>query len=270
MISSVFDAVIFDWAGTLIDFGSRAPMQAFVDSFARFNVDISIAEARQPMGIAKRPHIAALLTHPRIHAAWTNAHGHPPSEADLDAVYADFIPRNMISAAAHAAPIPGAARCLQTLREHGLKIGSTTGYTRAIMETILPHAAKHNVTVDHLVCAEETPSGRPTPLMLWHNLIALNIWPAQRVVKVDDTPIGIAEGLNAGALTVGVAVSGNCFGHSEADIAAMSSDEFTAKRHAAYHALRQAGAHYVIDTIADLPTILSQHAAQHHKTDGAA
>lgn len=270
MISSAFDAVIFDWAGTLIDFGSLAPMQAFVESFARFDVDISIEEARQPMGMAKRPHIAALLAQPRIHRLWTKTHGHPPSEQDIDAVYADFVPRNIISAAAHATPIPGAAHCLQTLREHGLKIGSTTGYTRSIMDAVLPRAAEYGVTVDHLVCAEDTPSGRPSPLMLWHNLIALDIWPAQRVVKVDDTPVGIAEGLNAGAWTVGVAISGNAFGHSEADIAAMSPQDFTTKREAAYNALRQAGAHCVIDTIADLPAALSQRAAQLQKTGGTA
>ncbi|MBR0558726.1 phosphonoacetaldehyde hydrolase [Neokomagataea anthophila] len=270
MISSAFDAVIFDWAGTLIDFGSLAPMQAFVESFSRFNVDITIAEARIPMGMAKRPHIAALLAQPRIQTAWTQTHGAPPTDADIDAVYNDFIPRNIASAASHSTPIPGATHCLQTLREHGLKIGSTTGYTRSIMNAVLPIAAQQGVTVDHLVCAEETPSGRPSPLMLWHNLIALNIWPAQRVVKVDDTPVGIAEGLNAGTWTVGVALSGNAFGHSEADIATMSAQDFATKRQAAYDTLREAGAHCVIDTIADLPTALSQRAAALHKTGGAA
>src|ERR1700693_6390833 len=59
-------AVIFDWAGTVIDYGSLAPMGAFVETFAEFGVEIGIDEARGPMGMAKRPHIAALTELPRV------------------------------------------------------------------------------------------------------------------------------------------------------------------------------------------------------------
>ncbi|GBR50146.1 phosphonoacetaldehyde hydrolase [Neokomagataea thailandica NBRC 106555] len=237
-------------------------MQAFTESFARHGVPISIAEARTPMGMAKRPHIAALLAQPRIMAAWKNTHGRFPSEDDLSHLYEDFMPRNIRSAALYADPIPGAAECLKTLRDHGLKIGSTTGYTRSIMEHITPIATAHGVFTDHLVCADETPAGRPSPLMLWQNLINLNVWSAQRVIKVDDTPVGILEGLNAGAWAVGVAVSGNMFGHTPSEIAAMPAELYQTKRTAAYAALHEAGAHYVIDTIADLPDLLRRHAQQ--------
>ncbi len=43
-------AVVFDWAGTVIDFGSFAPMGVFVEAFSRFGIEVSIAEAREPMG----------------------------------------------------------------------------------------------------------------------------------------------------------------------------------------------------------------------------
>ena len=46
-------AVILDWAGTVVDHGSRAPMGAFVRAFAEFGVAISVADARGPMGIAE-------------------------------------------------------------------------------------------------------------------------------------------------------------------------------------------------------------------------
>ena len=59
-------AAIFDWAGTVIDHGSLAPMGAFVKAFGEFGVTIAIEEARGPMGMAKRPHIAALMALPRI------------------------------------------------------------------------------------------------------------------------------------------------------------------------------------------------------------
>lgn len=249
-------AVVFDWAGTVVDFGSRAPMGAFVETFAEFGVVIDIDEARRPMGLAKRPHIAALLAQPRIAAAWRIAQGAEPDEAAIDRIYAAFVPRNIAVAAAHATLIPGAAEVVADLRARGIRIGSTTGYTRDIMQQILPHAARQGFTPQHLVCAEETPSARPGPSMMWANLIALDVWPAWRAVKVDDTPVGIAEGVNAGAWSIGVTVSGNEFGRSEAEFARMAPAEIAARSDAAAAVLRAAGAHETIDSIASLPASL--------------
>ncbi|NVN36730.1 phosphonoacetaldehyde hydrolase [Komagataeibacter swingsii] len=249
-------AVIFDWAGTLVDYGSRAPMGVFVEAFAQFGVAITIAEARIPMGMAKRPHIAALLAQPRIHAAWRQRHGSPPTEQDIDAIYAVFVPRNISVASRHADIIPGAADVLAAMRQGGLKIGSTTGYTREIMNEILPVAARQGVDVDSLVCSGETSEGRPSPFMIWHALAQMNVWPTRATVKVDDTPVGIGEGLNAGAWTVGVALSGNAFGCAPDEMAALPATEFAARRAAAYAQLTAAGAHVVIDSVADLLPVL--------------
>jgi phosphonoacetaldehyde hydrolase len=117
-------AVIFDWAGTVIDYGSLAPMCAFVETFAEFGVTITIAEARGPMGMAKRPHLAAIMALPRVADAWTKRHGHAPTEADIDAVYAAFVPKNLAVAARYANLIPGAADVVAELRRNGVKIGS--------------------------------------------------------------------------------------------------------------------------------------------------
>ena len=250
-------AVIFDWAGTLVDYGSRAPMGAFVETFAQFGVEITIEEARGPMGMAKRPHIATLCAHPRIAAAWAARHGKPPGEADIDALYEVFVPKNVAVAEAYADAIPGVAETLAGLRARGVKIGSSTGYTREIMARILPRAAAQGIAPDSLVCTGDTPDGRPSPLMFWRGLTELNVWPAWRAVKVDDTTVGVAEGLNAGAWSVGVAVSGNVFGASLQETKAMPAEVFAAKRAAAYAALTAAGAHYVVDSVADLPTALA-------------
>ena len=245
-------AVIFDWAGTVVDFGSLAPMGAFVETFAEFGVTISVDEARGPMGMAKRPHIAAIMALPRIAGAWAQRHGRAPAEADIDAVYAAFAPKNIAVAARHAALIPGVAEVVAELRREGVKIGSTTGYTREIMAEILPVAAAQGFAPDSLVCAGDTPDGRPTPFMLYKSFLDLNVWPASSAIKVDDTEVGIAEGINAGAWAVGVAVSGNAFGLSEADAAALAPAEFQRRRRRAEEKLETAGAHYVIDSAADL------------------
>jgi phosphonoacetaldehyde hydrolase len=245
-------AVIFDWAGTVVDHGSLGPMGVFVETFAGFGVDITIDEARGPMGIAKRPHVAALLAMPRITAEWQRVHGRAPTEVDVDAVYDAFVPKNIAVAAKYAGLVPGAAETARALRSLGLKIGSTTGYTREIMDQILPVAAEQGFVADTLACTGDAPDGRPTPFLIYRALLDLAVWPAAAVIKVDDTEVGIAEGLNAGCWTVGVAVSGNVFGLSLAETKALTAEEF-AKRHAAAAGrLAAAGAHYVIDSVADL------------------
>lgn len=253
-----FKAVVFDWAGTLIDFGSFAPMGAFVEAFARFGVEVGIADARKPMGSAKRDHVAAMLADPAIAARWTAARGAPPCEADVDAVYAAFVPLNESVAPDYATLVPGVAEAVARLRAMGLKIGSTTGYTRSIMERILPRAAEQGFVPDCLVCADDLPETRPGPLGMYKCFVDLAVHPPSAVVKVDDTEPGIAEGVAAGCLTVGVLLSGNHVGRTPEELAALPTAEVDALREHAAGRLRQAGAHHLIDTVADLPALLER------------
>jgi phosphonoacetaldehyde hydrolase len=253
-----FKAVVFDWAGTMIDFGSFAPMGVFVEAFRRFGVDVTIAEARAPMGAPKRDHIKAMTTAPRIAAAWAARHGAAPTEADIDRVYEVFVPMNEQVVADHAALVPGAAEAVERLRAMGLKIGSTTGYTRSIMRRVLPVAAAQGYAPDNLVCADDLPEGRPGPLGMYKCFIDLRVYPPSAVVKVDDTEPGIAEGVAAGCLTVGVALSGNHVGRTPEELAAMPPAEVARLRAGAEAMLRAAGAAHVIDTVADLPDLLAR------------
>lgn len=249
-------AVVFDWAGTMIDHGSQAPMGVFVKAFAQFGVEISIDEARGPMGMAKRDHVSTLIRQPRIAAAWEAQHGHAPTEADIDRVYDVFVPMNAAVVTDFAELIEGAAETARNIRARGLKIGSTTGYTREIMERLLPVAAKQGYAPDSLVCTGDTLAGRPSPMMMYRTFLDLDVWPAWSVVKVDDTEVGIAEGLNAGTWTVGVALTGNVFGLGPSETDALAPDDFAERRASAYGKLRRAGAHFVIDGVADLPEVL--------------
>ena len=88
-------AVILDWAGTTVDYGSRAPAVAFVEVFAARGVEISIEEARGPMGRAKRDHIRAITEVPRVASAWRFVHGMPCTDEDIDELYADFLPMQL-------------------------------------------------------------------------------------------------------------------------------------------------------------------------------
>ncbi|MGF1660448.1 MAG: phosphonoacetaldehyde hydrolase [Rubrimonas sp.] len=253
-----FKAVVFDWAGTVIDFGSFAPMGVFVEAFGKFGVEVSVAEARAPMGSAKWDHIKAMLHAPRIAQAWKAAHGAPPSDADVDRIYEVFVPMNEDVVARYAALVPGARAAVEKLRAMGLKIGSTTGYTRSIMERVLPAAAAQGYAPDNLVCSDDLPEGRPGPLGMYQCFIDLRVYPPSAVVKVDDTAPGIAEGVAAGCRTVGVALSGNHVGRTPEELAALPPSEIARLRESATAMLKAAGADHVIDTVADLPALLER------------
>ena len=249
-------AVVFDWAGTIIDFGSCAPMGAFVRLFEKFGIDLTIDEARGPMGMAKWDHIQALGTLPRIAAQWQAKHGKPFDNADVDRLYEVFTPMNAAVVADFAAFIPGAVQMVDTLRARGLKIGSTTGYNRPIMDILTPIAAAGGYVPDNLVCAGDLAAGRPSPLMMYRTFADIGVWPPASVVKVDDTGVGIEEGLNAGSWTVGLAISGNAVGLPLAQWEALDPAQQQALRQTATARLEAAGAHYVIDSVADLLPVL--------------
>jgi phosphonoacetaldehyde hydrolase len=255
---SALRAVVFDWAGTVVDFGSRAPMGAFVRAFAHFGVEISVAEARGPMGMAKRDHIRLVAAVPRVAAAWQARRGRAPTEDDVDAILAVFEPMNVAAVRDHADLIPGTLAAVAELKRRGLKIGSTTGYTRPIMAALTPIAAAAGYAPEVTVCAGDLPAGRPSPLMMWHAMAALGVWPAASVVKVDDTPPGIGEGVSAGTWTVGVALTGNVCGLSADELAALSPWARSAARAQAERVLVEAGADYVIDGVGELPSILDR------------
>ncbi len=251
-----FKAVVFDWAGTMVDFGSFAPTAVFVEAFRQFDIEVGIDEARAPMGLPKRDHLKAMLDQRRINKAWAAVHGKAPDDAAIDRLYEVFLPLNKKVAAEHAALVPGAATTVETLRASGVKIGSTTGYTRSIMEPVLPIAEAQGYKPDNLVCADDLPEGRPGPLGMYRCFIDLVVYPPSAVVKVDDTAPGIAEGVAAGCLTVGVALSGNYAGKTIDELAKLSDTEISKLRIEAAARLRQGGADHIIDTVADLPGLL--------------
>jgi phosphonoacetaldehyde hydrolase len=247
-----FDLVIFDWAGTTVDFGCLAPVNALIEAFRRRGVSLTEQQARRDMGKAKADHVRALLDDGEVAAAWIKANGTPPTKQDCDALIADLGPLMREQAANAATLIDGVRATVDALRAAGLRIASSTGYTREMMEPVLERAAAQGYAPDHLVCSGETLQGRPSPLMIYKACVDLGIWPLSRVVKVDDSESGIAEGRAAGCLTVGVAMSGNGVGLSPTALAALSPEERNARITAADQALYAAGADIVIDTVATL------------------
>lgn len=249
-------AVVFDWAGTTVDYGSRAPVAAFVEVFRSRGVEITAGQARGPMGAAKRDHIRELLAEDGVGEKWREANGRPWSEADVNAVYEEFLPLQTERVAAHTELIPGTLEAVAKLRGRGIKIGSCSGYSREIMAEILPAARGQGYEPDTLVCPEDVPAGRPHPWMMYRAAMDLGVYPMSACVKVGDTIPDIEEGLNAGAWTVGLAKSGNELGLSEEEVNSLDEKTLASKLEGVHERMYRAGAHYVVDTIADLPEIL--------------
>lgn len=251
-------AVIFDWAGTLLDYGSRAPVLAVVSVFRSFDVPVTIEEARGPMGMAKRDHLRTMLEMPRIGAQWQQVHGAPHDEQAIDRLYARFLETQVGFLADHATLIPGALEAVADCRRRGMKIGSTTGYTRELMEVIVPAAQRQGLEVDAMYCASDFAEGRPAPWMSFENARVLGVFPMSAIVKVDDTTVGVEEGLNAGMWSVGLAKSGNMIGLSESEYAALEPAEQAALLASARERMAACGAHFVIDSVAELPAVLDR------------
>jgi len=251
-------AVVFDWAGTTVDFGSQAPVRSVLAIFLEAGVPVTEAEARGPMGLPKRDHLRAMLAMPALAERWRAAHGSGPDEAAVEALYARFEPIQEAVAAALAEPIPGTIEVVAALRARGIAIGSTTGYSRAVMEALAPAAARLGYAPDSIVCPDDVPAGRPAPFMAWRSLMDLGAWPAAACIKVDDTAPGIAEGRNAGMWTVGVRRTGNLFGLDEAVVAELAPDDLAARDAEAERALVEAGAHFTIPGIADLMPVIAE------------
>jgi len=254
----VLQAVLFDWAGTLVDFGSLAPTQIFVDAFSSFDIEISLAQARGPMGLSKWQHIRLLLDDPAIAAQWQARTGLAPTDSDVDALYARFMPMQIAKVGQYSQPIDAAAQVLAWLRGQGLKIGSCSGYPRQVLEVLLPLAAAAGIQPDHVVAGDELAAGgRPGPYMALANVLALQIDDVAACIKVDDTVPGIEEGLRAGMWSVGVSLSGNEVGLTRAELDSLPAAAASHLNQQAQQRLRQAGAHYVIDTVAGLPEVVA-------------
>ena len=251
-----FDLVILDWAGTMVDFGCQAPLIALREAFARRGIALTEAQARRDMGTPKADHVRALLRDPTVAAAWTAACGRASTESDVAALMTDLGPLMREQAARAAHLIEGAREMVETLRAAGIRVASSTGYTREMMAPVLAEAAAQGYVPDHLVCANETPAGRPSPLMIYKACAELGVWPLSRVVKVDDSESGVAEGRAAGCFTVGVTASGNSVGLTREALAALSSEERATRIAAAGRSLLAAGADGVIESVAQLIPVL--------------
>lgn len=258
--ASPIDAIVFDWAGTIVDFGCFAPTQIFVEAFKEaFDFDISLAEARVPMGLSKWDHIQALGRLPAIAERWSTQFQRAMTSSDVDAIYERFMPLQKAKVAAFSDPILNAVDVVEQLKAKGIRIGSCSGYPRTVMSVLIEAAQQKGYSPECVVASDDLPQGgRPGPAMLFKNMLDLQVRSAARCVKVDDSVPGLDEGHAAGVWTVAVCLSGNEAGLTLAEFEAATPEALSTARETAKAKLARGCPHYYIDTINDLPSVLAE------------
>jgi len=249
-------AVILDWAGTTVDFGSLAPLRTMQKVFARANLQVDDSDIRRHMGLPKKDHLRSILRTPKVQEDWTRVHRRCPSEDDVEQLYKEFIPLQFSCLLEYSAVIPGVVEATQRFRRRGLKIGTTTGYTREMLDLLVEASKKAGYAPDCNLSPGDVGSGRPDPYMIYESAVRLQVHPMSAIAKIGDTPADIQEGLNAGTWSIGVAATGNMMGLTQKELEALPAAEREARLVAARAELMKVGAHYVVDGLADVDPVL--------------
>jgi phosphonoacetaldehyde hydrolase len=251
---------ILDWSGTVADNWVIAPAYAFVKVFEKHGVKITMNQARGPMGLRKDLHIAALCQQADVRAEWTRVKGKTPTQQDVDAMFKDFVPLQLDCLRQFTGLIPGAKDVVNQLRnKHQLKIGSTTGFQRVMVDVLLKDAEKQGLKLDTTVAGDEVSMPRPYPYMVFKNMEKLGILNSHAVVKVDDTTSGVGEGLNAGCWAVGLSHTSNYMNiNSYEERKQMSKEEYAERGAKCRELLLKTGCHFVIDDITGLPAVVEE------------
>lgn len=242
-----FDGIIFDWAGTTVDYGCFAPVKAFIEAFEQFGITPTLEEVRKPMGMLKIDHVRTMLSMDRISGLWEEKQGRKWTEEDVQRVYELSESKILEIVHNYAEPKPYVVETVKKLREMGLKIGSTTGYTDEMMALVVPKAAELGYSPDCWFSPDSTnKKGRPYPYMIFRNMEKLELKDVSRVMKVGDTVSDILEGKNAGLVTVGILEGSSVMGLTQEEYEALSPEEREAAGKKAEQTYLEAGADYVV------------------------
>ncbi|EIW18899.1 MULTISPECIES: phosphonoacetaldehyde hydrolase [Pelosinus] len=253
------DGVIFDWAGTVVDFGCFAPVNVFIKIFKAAGVEVTVDEARVPMGMLKRDHIKAMLEMPRINRAWEEQYDRYFNEKDIDELYSSFESLLLASLAEYTNPLPDVVETVKKLRDQGLKIGSTTGYTDSMMKIVTMGAKEKGYEPDFWITPDSTNChGRPYPYMIFRNMEALKLSAPWKVIKIGDTAADIKEGLNAGVWSVGVIVGSSQMGLNYDEFESLSEIEKKQAIKNTKQAFCGYGADFTIVTMKELPQLIAR------------
>jgi len=253
----MIEAVIFDWAGTTVDYGSLAPVIAFKKAFKNAGIELSDDDIRQDMGMAKWDHVGKILELDDVKQQWQDKYSELPNNDDRKKIYSDFQQSLLHYLREYTELKSGVLKTFNYLKEYGIKVATTTGYTAEMMKIVKDKAAEYGYTPDFVVTSEDVDGmGRPSPAMIQLIMKKFNIDDPKKIIKVGDTLVDIEEGLNAGVKTVGIVEGSSLMGLSQVEFDELNNEEQIAKRNDVKRKFEAVNADFVIDSIFDLVQII--------------
>lgn len=257
-MKKTYEGIIFDWAGTTVDYGCMTPVKAFYEAFKTYGIEPTVEEIRKPMGMLKIDHVRTMFGMERINNLWQEKYKRNWTKEDVEAVYKLSEQKIFEVLDKYTDIKPYVLETMIQLRSLGLKIGSTTGYTSEMMKIVTDRAKQQGYTPDFWITPDMTKSGkgRPYPYMVFHNMEALSLSDVHKVLKVGDTISDIKEGISAGLETVGIIEGSSLMGLSQQEYENLSQDEKNKHDLKVTSAYQDAGATYIIRDIRGLLDII--------------
>ena len=253
------EAVIFDWAGTTVDYGSFAPVQAFMDAFREFGITPTVAEVREPMGMLKWNHIHTMMQMNRITQEWVRVTGRMWTRKDVNDIYEKSEQAIFGILDKFSTPKPYVVRTVDLLRSQGIRIASTTGYTDEMMQIVMPAAKAQGYAPDACFTPNTVNNlGRPLPYMIFRHLEALRVTGVDSAIKVGDTAADIREGKNAGMISVGVIEGSSVMGLTQEEYEALTEPQKQIQIRRVQKFYEGCGADYVIRDLSQLPALIDR------------
>ena len=233
-----------------MDYGCFAPVKAFIEAFEHYGITPTLEEVRKPMGMLKIDHIRTMLSMDRIAKAWEEKYNRPWTEEDVKEVYLLSESKILEIVQNYGEPKPYVVETVKALRDTGLKIGSTTGYTDEMMALVVPKAKEQGYEPDCWFSPDATgQKGRPYPYMIFRNMEALGLMDVSRVIKVGDTVSDIKEGKNAGMVSVGVIEGSSVMGLTKEEYESLNEKDKAEADKRVERVYLEAGADHVIRDI---------------------
>ena len=133
-----------------------------------------------------------------------------------------------------AEPIPGAEKAITTLREAGIKVALTTGFSRSTQDKLLV-ALGWETIADLTLSPAEAGRGRPYPDLILTALLKLSIDDVHQIAVLGDTSNDVLSGIRSGASIVAGTLTG---AHDEQQ-------------------LRDAGATHIVPSVTEFAELLT-------------
>ncbi|MFC6322850.1 phosphonoacetaldehyde hydrolase [Companilactobacillus baiquanensis] len=247
-------AVVFDWAGTTVDYGSLAPVIAFKAAFSDAGIEINDQEIRRDMGITKWDHIGKLLKMPDIFQQWEKEYNRLPDFQDRRRLYEDFQSSLLFYVKDSTSLKPATLDAFNYLKDQGIRVATTTGYTPEMMQLVKDSAFKLGYQPELVLTSDDVDGdGRPSPRMIQKIMNEFGLSDPKELVKIGDTIVDIEEGKNAGVNTIGIVEGSSLMGLSEKEFNSLFDEEKESIRQRVVNEFAKVNADIIINNLSELP-----------------